>query len=119
MKSASVVQIAPLVLGLSTFFLSAQTICIKLVDGRNGAPKAGSRVNVWVGKERKSAIVIPTDKDGVVSLALTEVKDEVNVPRVEGYESRVLTNPVVKYDDDLQINVLSSYASLAAPITRG
>ncbi|HTW32064.1 MAG TPA: hypothetical protein VMD76_10310 [Candidatus Sulfotelmatobacter sp.] len=105
MKSASVVQIAPLVLGLSTSVLSAQTICIKLVDGRNGRPKAGSHVNVWVGKERKSAIVIPTDKDGVASLALTEVEDEVNVPRVEGYESRVLTNPVVKSDDDLQIKV--------------
>jgi hypothetical protein len=104
MNSARVTKIA-LVLALSASALSAQTIRIKLVDGRNGRPKARSHVNVWIGKERKSTIVIPTDKDGVASLVLTEREDEVNVPRVQGDESLVLTNPVVKYDDDLRINV--------------
>ena len=82
----------------------AQSIHIKLVNGRNGRPIASTHVNVWVGKERKWAIVIPTDKDGVASLVLTDKEGEVNVPRVDGYGSRVVINPVVKYDDDLEIN---------------
>jgi hypothetical protein len=56
----------------------AQSIQIKLVNGRNGRPLAGTHVNVWVGKERKWAIVIPTDKDGVASLVLTDKEGEVN-----------------------------------------
>lgn len=82
----------------------AQSIRIKLVNGRNGHPIARTHVNVWVGKERKWAMVIPTDKDGVASLVLTEDEAEVNVPRVDGYGSHVVINPVVKYDGDLGIN---------------
>ena len=82
----------------------AQSIRIKLVNGRNGRPMAGTHVNVWVGKERKWAMVIPTDKDGVASLVLTDKEGEVNVPRVDGDGSHVVVNPVVKYDDDLGIN---------------
>lgn len=82
----------------------AQSIRIKLVNGRNGRPIAGTHVNVWLGKERKRAIVIPTDKDGIASLVLTDKKGEVNVPRVDGDGSHVVINPVVKYDDDLEIN---------------
>ncbi len=82
----------------------AQSIRIKLVNGRNGRPIAGTHVNVWVGKERKWAIVIPTDKDGVASLVVTEKEGEVNVPRVGGDGSHVVIDPVVKYDDDLEIN---------------
>lgn len=82
----------------------AQSIRIKLVNGRNGRPIAGTHVNVWVGKKRKWAMVIPTDKDGVASLVLTDKEGEVNVPDVEGDGSHVVVNPVVKYDDDLGIN---------------
>src|ERR1700691_5131686 len=82
----------------------AQSIQIKLINGRNGRPIAGTHVNVWVGKERKWAMVILTDKDGVASLVLTDKEGEVNVPRVDGYGSHVVVNPVVKYDDDLEIN---------------
>ena len=49
-------------------------------------------------------MVIPTDKDGVASLVLTDKEGEVNVSRVDGYGSHVVINPVVKYDDDLEIN---------------
>jgi hypothetical protein len=47
--------------------LSAQTLEITLVDGRNGRPMVGSSsyVNVWVGRERKEAIAILTDGKGV------------------------------------------------------
>ena len=49
----------------SAFTLSAQTIEVKLIDGRNGHPIANSCVNVWVGNEQKDALAIPTDNDGV------------------------------------------------------
>lgn len=82
----------------------AQSIRIKLVNGRNGRPMAGTHVNVWVGKERKWAMVMPTDKDGVASLVLTDKEGEVNVPLGDGDGAHVVANPVVKYDDDLGIN---------------
>jgi hypothetical protein len=50
--------------------LSAQTLEITLMDGRNGRPIVGasSYVNVWVGTERKEAIAIPTDGKGIARL---------------------------------------------------
>ena len=66
--------------------LSAQSLEIKLVDGRNGRPVVGSAsyVNVWVGSERKQAITIPTDSNGVARLRLTLNPVEVNVPNFSG-----------------------------------
>jgi hypothetical protein len=88
--------------------LSAQTLEIRLVDGRNGRPMAGaaSYVNVWVGTERKEAIAIPTDGNGVVQLRLTVNTGEINIPNPsKDRGSIVVTNPVVKYDESLRINV--------------
>jgi hypothetical protein len=89
----------------SAVVLCAQAVEIKLVNGRNGHAIPDSYVNVWLGKQRKPAIVIPTDKDGVASLVLTDKESEVNVPGLNDYSSHVTVNPIVKYDDDLQINV--------------
>ncbi|HWW24242.1 MAG TPA: hypothetical protein VNY78_10075 [Edaphobacter sp.] len=84
----------------------AETIKIKLVNGRNGQPIAASHVNVWVGTERKEAIVIPTDGNGVASLQLTRNTAEINIPTPSNDRgSVVVASPVVKYDDSLQINV--------------
>jgi hypothetical protein len=33
---------------------------------------SNSYVNVWVGTKRKEAMVIPTDKDGIARLRLTD-----------------------------------------------
>jgi hypothetical protein len=83
----------------------AETIRIKLVNGRNGQPIAASHVNVWVGTERKEAIVIPTDGNGVASLRLTLNTAEINIPKPSNDRgSVVVANPVVKYDESLQIN---------------
>jgi hypothetical protein len=91
---------------LPAMSLSAQTIEIKLVDGRNGRPIVGlaSYVNVWVGGERKEAIAIPTDKKGVARLKLTPNPSEVNIPRSKNNGSIVVNNPVVKYDESFRIN---------------
>lgn len=88
-------------------FLSAQTLQIKLVDGRNGHPMVGtsSYVNVWVGTGRKAAIVVPTNGKGVARIQLTSNPREVNIPNSTNSGSDVVDHPIVKYDESLQINV--------------
>jgi hypothetical protein len=104
MNSAGVPQIAALVVALSAAALSAQTIRIRLVNGRNGKPMAGAHINLFL-KGRKLALVVPKGKDGVAPLVFTDEESKVNVPPVENYGSSVVTNPVVKYDDHLWINI--------------
>jgi hypothetical protein len=86
--------------------LSAQTIGVKLIDGRSGHPIANTCVNVWVGNEQRDALAIPTDKDGVAHLHLTENDSEVNTqePWKTCGEFGVV-NPVVKYKDFIKVNV--------------
>jgi hypothetical protein len=86
--------------------LSAQELEITLVDGRNGRPMVGpsSHVNVWVGSERKEAIVIPTHENGVARIQLTLSPGEVNIPNSKNNGSIVLEHPLVIYDESFQIN---------------
>jgi hypothetical protein len=95
-----------LVLTVSGAILCAQTVTIKLVNGRNGRPMSNSYVNVWVGTTRKKAMVIPTDKDGIARLRLTDNDDEVDL-HIRGKYSgdNVVIDPIVKYDDNFQVNV--------------
>ena len=99
-------------LGSSGAALRAQTIEIKLVNGRNGRPIAASCVNVGVGvgvgvgNERKKTIAIPTDKDGIARLRLTDNDDEIDIrDRWKDCGLFGVINPVVKYDNVLPINV--------------
>lgn len=46
-------------------------------------------------------MAIPTDKDGVATLRLTNEDSEVNIHTHNGS----VTNPVVKYSDSFQVNV--------------
>ncbi len=103
-KVFSVRFVALLVLVSGGTVLRAQTIKIKLVNGKNGRPMANTFVNTWVGTERKWAMAIPTDKDGVARLELTDKDAEVNTqnqPRSRG-DSGVV-HPVVKYADTIRI----------------
>jgi len=86
--------------------ISAQTLEIKLVDGRSGRPMVGpsSYVNVWVGTERKEAIAIPTDGKGVARLRLTLDTGEVNIPNSKNSGSIVVDHPIVKYDESFRVN---------------
>jgi hypothetical protein len=100
--------VVPLFLILHGVPLCAQTLEIRLADGRNGHPMAGaaSHVNVWVGAERKEAIVIPTGGNGVAWLQLTLNAAEVNIPNPSNdHGADVVANPVVKYDESFRINV--------------
>jgi hypothetical protein len=100
--------VAALALYSSGTALCAQTIEIKLVNGRNGRPIAASCVNVGVGvgNERKKTIAIPTDKDGIARLRLTDKDGEIDIhDRWKDCGLFGVINPVVKYDDVLPINV--------------
>ncbi len=94
-----------LVFTSSGSLLCAQGVTIRLVNGRNGHPMADSHVNVGVGKNKRAA-VIPTNKDGIAQLRLTNNDDEVDFHyRCETCGNFVAIDPVVKYDDSLRINV--------------
>ncbi len=86
--------------------LSAQTLEIVLLNGRNGRPIVGSssHVNVWVGTKRKEAIVVPTDGKGVVRLQLTLNASEVNIPTAPNNGSIIVDHPIATYDESLRIN---------------
>lgn len=89
----------------SAFTLSAQTIEVKLIDGRNGHPIANSCVNVWVGNEQKDALAIPTDKDGVARLRLTDSDAEINTQnRWKQCGAFGAINPVVRFESSVTIN---------------
>jgi hypothetical protein len=97
-----------IVLSLSGTLLRAQMIGIKLVNGRNGRPMAHS-VNVWVGHKLKQAMPIPTDKNGIAWLRLTNNDEEANIHSdadVDLHSRRGVgvIDPVVKYDDSLRVN---------------
>ena len=89
--------------------LRAQTIEVKLIDGRNGHPIANTCVNAWVGVAQRDAMAIPTDKNGVARLRLTEIDAEVNTrDHWKNCGKFGVINPVVKYEDSVRVNV--SYA---------
>ena len=105
------VLLFPILPGVSLF---AQTLEIKLVDGRNGRPMVGktSYVNIWVGQQRKEAIAIPADEKGIARIQLTTNREEVNIPDSKDGRSIIVEHPVVMYDEFLRMNV--PYASCAA-----
>ena len=85
----------------------AQTIRIKLLNGRNGRPLAHSCINLWVGHGRVDASAIVTNKEGVASLQLTTRAAEINTAHwpsscTKGLEGR---EPVFKYASSVRINV--------------
>jgi len=84
---------------------NAQSIRIKLVNGRNGRPMANSCVNTWVGTERKTAMAVPTDKDGVARLYLTDKDAEINTQsQWKNCGDLGVLNPIVRYSDTIGIN---------------
>jgi hypothetical protein len=92
-------------LSSSGTFLYAQTIEIKLVNGRSGDPISDTCVNVWVGTARKDAMSIPTDENGIARFRLTDKESEIDLQnRWKGCGDFGMVNPVVKYDDILRIN---------------
>ena len=95
-----------LVLTASGTILCAQIVTIKLVDGRNSHPMSNSHVDVWVGTKRIEAMAIPTDKDGIARLRLTDNDDEVDLHMREKHiGDDVVIGPIMKYDENVRVNV--------------
>lgn len=75
--------------------LRAQTIEIRLVDGKTGRPITNhyflnrhSSLNISAGQEPdKLHLVIPTDKRGVALLRFTHNDSEINVPECKGRQA--------------------------------
>jgi len=87
------------------FTLDAQTVRIKLLNGKNGHPLVGNCVNVWVGSGRKEAMALPTNEDGVASLKLTQNDAEIETEHVwKGCGLLGVIDPIVKYSDQIRIN---------------
>jgi len=74
--------------------LRAQTIQIKLVDGKTGRPVTYSSLMtlrtilyVWPGRESELTLLLPADKHGVALLRLTHNESEINVPECKGLQA--------------------------------
>jgi hypothetical protein len=95
--------------------LRAQTIQIKLVNGKTGRPVAGACVGAWMMKDIRMSAFIPMDKDGVARLRLTHKDNEVDI----SYNSKLgcggtgAINPVLKYDDTLSTYSTGDHPSCA------
>jgi hypothetical protein len=87
--------------------VQAQSIQIKLVNGRNGRPMAHTCVNVGVDQLHVGhMLAVPTDEHGVARFRFTYYDPEVNTQnRWQGCGDFGVINPVVKYSDHIGINV--------------
>jgi hypothetical protein len=103
MRLASKAFVALLFFASYATALRAQTIQIMLVNGNTGRPVAGACVGVWMMKDTRMGVFIPTDKNGVARLRLTQKDNEVDI----SYNSKLgcggngAINPILKYDDTL------------------
>lgn len=97
-----------LLLGLCGRVLHAQTVRIKIVDGRNGRPMADKCMSVWVGDrsapKSRPLLMTQTDENGIVNIRLTKRDPEINNQRQRltcGLHG--VLHPVVKYGDTVSI----------------
>jgi hypothetical protein len=93
--------------------LRAQTIQIKLVDGKTGHPVKNACMSLWPTVD----VLVRTDKEGVALLRFTNKDSEVNIP----YNLKLwcgptgAVNPTLKYDDTLTLHTGADYPSCAFP----
>src|SRR5690348_17065055 len=95
-----VVVVVVFVLLMLSTAVHAQTIKIKLVDGHTGRPMTNTGVNTWVGSERKQAMALPTGKEGVAWLYLTDKDAPVNAQQENNTGA---DHPIVRYADTIWI----------------
>lgn len=91
--------------GLSGSILYAQSIDMKLIDGRNGHPMSHTCIDLGVD-DLTHMLAIPTDKDGVARLQLTEKDAEINLQKPwKACGNWGVIDPVVKHSDTIAIHV--------------
>jgi hypothetical protein len=132
MRLAAMGLLALLLLASYATALRAQSIQIKLVDGKTGRPITDkSELNVWVGHIREFPFIVPADKQGVALLRLTDKYSEINVPECGGMLAEAaklnrknknevaefnkkfkgctgfeVDNPIVRYADSISVQTL-------------
>ncbi|MBO0860452.1 MAG: hypothetical protein J2P21_18630 [Chloracidobacterium sp.] len=95
-----------LAFGLTGTASHAQTVKIKLVNGRNGRPMASMNICVWVGYKGNANsgrlwINTETDKTGSVNIRLTpEHVEDKNKTGVK-CGGAVVINPIFEYGDTI------------------
>jgi len=111
---------ALLVLALSGTALRAQTIEIKIVNGRSGRPMADKCIYVAVGNKSNpnsgSSLPTQTDKDGAVTLHLTDEGANINNATQDlvcGLSGVI--NPVAKYGDTIYVRAGYVLCELRSP----
>ena len=77
----------------------AQTLSVRMLDGRSGKPIAEGSVNVWVGDHRKAAVPLLGDRDGKTELSLTNDAGQV---KTDGGPS---DRPTFLYAPEVRIQV--------------
>ncbi|MGH9472845.1 MAG: hypothetical protein ACRD2H_03945 [Terriglobales bacterium] len=109
-STAFILAVVPSALVLSGTALRAQTIRIKLVDGRNGKPLADKCIRVGVGDRSDlrrgwSGGDMRTDAGGVVTLHLVAGDAEINTQDERpGCGGTVLNNPGLKYGNGISVH---------------
>lgn len=87
----------------STIALRAQTIQIKLLDGKTGRPAKGICVGTWK-KDLSTDVYIRSDRNGVARLRLTQDADEVDTSHSDSHCGDLgVIDPVLEYDDLLWV----------------
>jgi len=105
-----------LLVALSATALHAQSIQIKLVDGKTGHPVTSipwlspHTLHVDLGRESDLSLVLTADKQGVVSLRFSRDDSEINVPECTGEHAawdRLVKNDLTGHrnkDDEREFN---------------
>ena len=88
--------------------LRAQTIRIKLVNGKNGHPMALRCLNLWVGDKSapksRPLLETQTDKNGFISIRLTTADTQVDSQSQQlACGLRGVIDPVLKYGDTVSV----------------
>ncbi len=103
-----------LVVASGSAALHAQTIQIKLVDGKTGHIIAHACAGVWMKNDPLKTVFIPTGKDGIAGLRL-ELEANFTYDPALGCGGSGAINPVLKYGDTLIAYSGSDNPSCAFP----
>lgn len=112
--------LVPVVFALSGTALHAQTVQVKIVNGRNGRPVADRCMYVWVGNRSNPSsgplLQTQTDKNGIINLRLARKDGETNdesQPLACGLVGSI--NPIAKYGDTISIRAGYALCQLRTP----
>ncbi len=78
---------------------NAQTLHVRLLNGKTGKPLPNAYVNVWVGDQRKDAVPIVIDSNGEASLSLTNSASDPQL------QAESVHSPTFLYSPEIRVQV--------------